>query len=51
MNLKRIAVVALGIWAAAFGLHYWLNSERSTAGKKESGGVRRQFTVAYIPVT
>jgi hypothetical protein len=51
MNLKRIVVIAVGIWALAFGLHYWLNSERAPAGKGGKTGGGRQFTVAYIPVT
>ena len=51
MNLKRIAAIALGIWLAAAGLHYWLNADRSPAGKQGPAGARHQFTVAYIPVT
>lgn len=51
MNLRRVVAIAVGIWLLATGLHFWLNSERSPAGKQGPAGGGRHFTVAYIPVT
>ena len=51
MNLKRVAAIAVGMWAVIAGLHLWLNYDWSSLTNERLPVARRKFTVAYIPVT